>query len=485
MPQSRHPWIVLLLGAALWGGTAPAWAQDAQTLIRQGRVLDAVPVAENEALAHPADLDAWERWIDLSLALGMTERMVPTIQTRVQRHPEDPDAHYLLGRALPDPADSRVAYERALRLDPDHARAWMGVGALERATGELRAAAEAYQRALRTDPTLAEAWGGLMTVFSALGDRDALAGVADAARRAVPDDPAAYLTLAALRPAQAGALLREAAQNAGWDGRVMAALAEQLLREDDAAAAVQAATRAVAIDPRNGGARFALLLAQERVAGTLSAEGMAGLIRARTLPGVEAGPLLDRLIASNPRSPMLHVARAAARPPEQAAQAEQDLARALELDPGHHEARATLGLRLVTSRPERAVDLLAPVAAARPEDPDLATAIARARLASGRAQEALLPVQAAAERHPYDVELQLTHIQVLHAASEGEAALQAARGLAQRVPEVRTLLVWAAAAVEAGALHEAARVYRRLQKQTNETRFGALAAELEAKAAGG
>ncbi len=470
---------MLLLGAL--GSPLPAHAQDAATLIRRGNILDAVPATEREALARPGDLDAWERWIDLYRSVGLLSRLVPTVRTRVQRHPADPDAHYLLGRALDDPDEARRAYEAALRINPDHARAWMGVGALERATGTLQDAAAAYQRALRADPSLGEAWGGLIAVYGALGDQEGVQKVSEAAVQAVPDEPGPWLALAAADPAHAGTVLRTAVQTVGWDARVVATLAEQLLREGDAAGAHDAAQRAVRLDPRHRGARFAALVTAEVLQGALDVPSALTLAEARTIPGPQVLARLDTVLAAHPRSVMAHLARANAHPPDHADAALADLEAAWALDPNHPEARASLALRLRADDPARAAMLLAPVVKARPEDPALAAALATARLAAGQAAQALEGVLPAAEAHPFHVELALAHIHARSATGDAEGALAAARALAERLPEPRTQIVWAVAAAQADRPHEAARVYRRLAAESGDARFLGLADQLEAK----
>lgn len=466
-----------LMFASLWSPNAAG--QQAETLIRQGNIIDAIPAAEREALLRPDDLDAWERWIDLYQSIGMRDRVLPTLRTRIRQSPDNPNAHYLLGRALPDPAASRRAYEAALRLDPDHGRAWMGIGALERATGDLKTAADAYQRALRAEPNLAEAWGGLLAVFQAVGDLEGLTEAARAAVKAVPEDPAPWLALSGAVPEEAGQTLRTAVRHVGWDARVVAALAEQLLREDDASAARETAKRALALDARHRGAHFARWMAEERLAGTLSHDAVVALARLRTRPGVEALPPIAALLERHPRSPMLWIAQAASRPPDQAADALADLERALALQRTHPEARAALALRVLADDPTRAAELLRPVVQQRPEDPDLAAALARALLEIGRAEEALEVAQPGSERHPFHAPLALAHIHARSATGDPEGALQAARALAGRAPEPSHRLVWAAAARQAGRPSEAARVYRQLGQEIGEPRLAALAEALE------
>ena len=57
-------------------------------------------------------------------------------------------------------------YDRALRIAPDHWRAWYGLGTALEETGRADAAAHAYRMALRRNPTL----GAARQRLRALGD---------------------------------------------------------------------------------------------------------------------------------------------------------------------------------------------------------------------------------------------------------------------------------------------------------------------------
>ena len=473
-----------LLMTLLLLGAPAARAEDARTLLQQGRILEAMPVAEREATARPNDVEAQERWIDLLLGLGLAGEAVDHARRLVAARPDQPDPHYLLGRAQPDTASSRAAFEDALRLDPNHARAWTGIGALERAANQPREAASAYQRALRTDPALAEAWGGLLAVVSLGDDPAAIAQVAEAARAAVPDSPAPWLTLAAIDPTRAGAVLREGVQRVPWDARLLAALSEQLLREGDLPAARAAAERALAFDPRHRGARFAVLLVDARLSGQLTAEQATRLVDARGAGSEAAGPILHQLVAAAPRSALVRVARATWRlAAGDTPGARADLEAGLAAEPGHPEAAALLGTMIAEEDPARAAALLGPVATRRPDDARLAATLGRARIATGLAAEAVSDLAAAAAHHPYDVEIHLVHAHARSASGDLAGAWRVASEFARRRPEPAALLAWAAAARDAGHLREAADVYAQLAERTGDPRLSQAAASLRARAA--
>jgi tetratricopeptide (TPR) repeat protein len=469
-----------LAGAAL--------AADAQTLIRQGRIDEAVPAAEHEAQAAPGDLDAQERWIDLMLALGQQGRVQEQYAKLAHEHPDDPDAHYLVGRAAVDPEICTVAYERALRLNPDHARSYMGLGALARAEGKLREAAEMYQRALRLDPRLAEAWGGLLATTLASGDGKAVLDVARAAVSQVPEAPEGWLALAAFSPDEAGRALREATRRAPWDARGWSALANQLLLEGDASGALDAAKRARGIDPVDKGAILAELHAKAILAGTLDKAGHRALLDARDLQAKQpeaARPLWDTLVTRYPRSALPLLGRASARVVADPAGARADLEKALQLDPKNDEVAATLGLMLAKAgEAKAAAPLLDRAVANRPRDGALALAAAHAHEKAGDAAGAVVRIAAAEQQFPLDLEIAVTHVAMLSAAGRHPEALQVAKDALARMPDLRLELAVAAAAAAGGRYLEAAAVYESLGKRTGKQAFLDTAVRLKEKGGG-
>ncbi|MEQ1572409.1 MAG: tetratricopeptide repeat protein, partial [Myxococcota bacterium] len=110
--------------------------------------------------AHPEDVAAQELYLDLLVGTGRTGVALEAARARLAAAPRDPDANYLVGRATMDPAAAQLAFEAALRLDPDHARASMGLASVAEARGRLADAEAGYSRAAGRDPALVEAWVG-------------------------------------------------------------------------------------------------------------------------------------------------------------------------------------------------------------------------------------------------------------------------------------------------------------------------------------
>jgi tetratricopeptide (TPR) repeat protein len=107
----------------------------------------------------------------------------------LRRLPASFMAHYSLGNAYRlagDLAAAAAAYKESLRLRPDFAGAWHGLGAVRVKAGREPEAADCFAAAVRHKPDWAVAWQDLGTTQAARGD---LAAAAGALRRAVALQP--------------------------------------------------------------------------------------------------------------------------------------------------------------------------------------------------------------------------------------------------------------------------------------------------------
>ena len=109
---------IALLVLLVWSPVSLA-ASEVEALLWSGRVAEALPAAQAEAEAAPADLAAHERYIDILLSLGMPSLADATYRERLGETP-DADSHYLLGRAVITAEEAQVLYGEALRLDLDN-----------------------------------------------------------------------------------------------------------------------------------------------------------------------------------------------------------------------------------------------------------------------------------------------------------------------------------------------------------------------------
>ncbi len=486
--MNRHPLVArtrrLGLAAALLAGLLPgtARAQDALTLLHQGKIADALVAAEREAGLRPDDMDAQERWIDLLLGVGLPGIAQRACAERIAAHPDQADSFYLAGRAASDVGTSRQHYERALFLDPNHARSWMGLGALDRAVGAWGDAAGAYQHALQLNPDLGEAWGGLLAVFSGTGDSAGGLKVARAALTRVPDLAEAWLAIATWTPNEGLKVLDEAVTHVPWDTRVQTARAIALVRANRASEAAAAADKALAVDPGNRDARLVKMAARAIVGGSLNAKGFDAIAAARTVaPGPAAVAAWDAIVASWPRCPLGYEGRAHARPATDSAGARSDLETALRIDPNDDEALAGLGLMLVTSGDKaRAASLLSRAATARPYDATLGLGAARAVFESGDKVGALRLGAMVSAAHPFDLVTVLGFAELQQRGGDVEAAYQTVLELAGRVPDLRVQLALASAAQQAGHTRQAADLYDSLAARTGRAELSALARRLRA-----
>jgi tetratricopeptide (TPR) repeat protein len=201
-------------------------------LLQQGRYADALPHLESAANADPRNANIWS---NLGLALHGASRAdaaLAALDKAVRLDPRFEQAHSnrgmvlkALGR-LPDAAES---YRRAIALKPAEAGFHHNFGNVLVALGETAAAEAEYRQALALRPVYPAAAQGLARILVETGRAaDALALLADMLRRAP--------TIALLH--------HEA-------GRVLQGLG----RLADAASAYR---QAIALDPRQGEARFHL-----------------------------------------------------------------------------------------------------------------------------------------------------------------------------------------------------------------------------------
>lgn len=466
-------WIICLL--------ATAFASTAEQLMFSGDVTAALAAAESAASTAPEDVDAQEEYIDLLLNLYLVDNALEQARKRIEAEPTSPDGHYLYGRAQPDVGQAKASYERALKLDPMHARSHMGLGAIYTALGDHDRAAGAYGRAVQVDPTLNEAWLGLSRAHISRGDFEAALAVCAKAMAALPNDPDAYLTASILDPGQAPTLLALAAKNASFDARVHAALADSLLERGQAKKALQAAEEALKINPGEPTATRVKLFASELESGRLSKEGYATLIAIREANQV--GPH-DALVAANPKSTAALLARSRAhRGARDDASALKDLQAAKVLSPKEPEVLGQLGLVLLDlQRPADAIAPLAAARAARPWDFSLSKAWAIALSRADQHDAALAAFLDLSRRSPYDSALAIAYADALLRARKPEAAYQTVLAAAERRMDEQLVVALMATAAQAGRFAEAAQIMQSIADRTGDPKAAMLAEKLREKA---
>jgi len=469
-----------IVGLALFFGLAAAAATPvSESLMYAGDVQNALMAARSEAEADPADIAAQERLIDVLLTLGLYDRAIETYRKRIETAPTDPDAHYLLGRALPDATAARASYERALKFEPIHARSHMGMGAIYTAAGDFDAAIAAYGRATRFDSTLAEAWLGLTRAHLAKGELDQALAVSRRAMDAAPRDPDAYITVAVLDPSSAREVLEKAAKWAPGDPRVHTSLAEIRLADNDAKGAVESVDRALAIDPTDPASMRIKLFASAIARGVLDLQGYRDLIAAR-----ESGGQFDALVLRYPDAALVWAARSQHRMAAGDREgALADLEKATTLDPGEAEFQGAYGLLLLDQkRAQDALPWLEQAITARPWDGSLGVAYGRALSAVGRHEQAAKAMKLFAERRLYDSDATIAYADALLAAGKPEAAYQVVLAASERRMDERLVVALMAAATQTGRYGEAADILDQISVATKNPAVHDLAERLRAKA---
>ena len=479
--RSIAPWIGLL--AALWTTSASAVDVVSRHLY-EGDIGAAIEVARQQAIATGDNLDHHELYIDLLLASGQRGRVVSMYADRVRAHPEDPNAYYLLGRAQVDPVEARASYERALRLDPDHARSHMGIAAVHAAGGLVRDAASAYQAAVQRDTSLGEAWLGLARVLIQADEPGMALQVALQGLSAVPDEGGLALTVATLDPASAMTVLERSAKLASSDARVPARLAEVVLATGDSDRARILAQRALNIDPGATDAARVLVYADAIGKGHLDLEGLAALFEARDLSFEDAEQglaSLEVLAEKYPRAALVFLAKAeAADRAGKPTLALESLAMTLQRDPGLVDGQAAFGLALARAgRHDEAIPWLVKALSVRSWDHGLLVRLGQSFRSVERNEEAVTTLRAAHEARPWDVSTRIALGEALQSVGDNEGAYVLMReGLREYGADPNLAVAFVLAATAAGHKETAAAFLEDLGNKARNRGLKDLAARL-------
>ncbi len=455
-----------------------------ERLLDHGDVLGALDSARALVEVEPRNVEAHELLIDIMMNLGLGVTAQDAYTQLAADWTGDPDALYLLGRAALSADDARRAYDAALDLDVSHARSWMGMGAIHRAEGALVEATVAYGRALELDVTLAEAWSGLGASHVAQGQLDEAVNVARRAVVAVPEDPEAYLALAAFQPGQAEDYLRKGVASVPDEARLHGALGSTLLAKGDLSGARASYARALEIYPANAQLQLDVQRVDEREQGVIDAAGQQVLSEARqdAARGRAAATVgtLSALSDRHPRSVMVLLALGHAQAESgDLSAARSTLQRAHELDADNGDVQATLGLLfLSTGEAAKAEALLAGARDQRQSDVSLWLAHAMAVAATQGADAGIAALYVVAERFPLDGRPTMALAAQLDQAGRTEDAYQLLKAAVDRYPEPSLVIALAAAARDTGRTEEAAALLKQVSRITGYDSLGAAADRL-------
>ncbi|MEE2830655.1 MAG: tetratricopeptide repeat protein [Myxococcota bacterium] len=213
---------VLILPAAAGAELTPEaerhWNQ-ARSLINQGLQSNAIQPLKRAVQVAGDHVPLHCDYQDLMLAQGFSVDLIADYKARRDRSPKEPNWHYLYGRSTGDPALAKVAFDRALQLDPKHKWSTQGLGGVAAVEGRLDEALKQFQAALLIDPAFAQVHNKIAGIHYAQGDYAAAKLAWKSAMEFAPDDHHAYLNMGAVLSLEgdldgSAKLLREAVRRA-------------------------------------------------------------------------------------------------------------------------------------------------------------------------------------------------------------------------------------------------------------------------------
>ncbi|MEC7947146.1 MAG: tetratricopeptide repeat protein [Myxococcota bacterium] len=466
----------------------------AEALLERGDVAAALDEVKARVAEAPDEVPSHELLIDILFATGRAGLALDLYRGLAENNEGSPDFLYLLGRASPDAASSESAYQAALALDPDHARAWMGIGAVHRAQGQWTAAAVAYDEALRRDTSLMEAWTGLRSSHLGASDLEAAEAVVRRQISTFPDDIAGWTALAQLEHTDPMTVWQEAVSARPRDANRKGALARSAFE----AGAWKAAQRAYDQAIKGGADDAAAMRVEKEIINEIRSEaltptGAAALLGVRSMVpdnATQAVQLLDRLAEDHPHSGWVRLVRGNLyRGSGRSDQAEADLRSALDRMPSSPDAWSALGLFLLDRRrAAEARPLLDKAAGARPADVSLVVAAAMAAGQAGAVDDADARLLEAISRFPGNPGPVLGLARLRLTNDDADGAFDVLHAALRRGPEVSVAYALVSAAQEAARPEEALRILEALREETGDPRFdravqGLRAAEAARKAA--
>lgn len=484
IPGLRGGVLFLLWFVGILTFSAPAFsAGDAEELLFSGRISEAWLLSKSEAQRAPNKAEVHELYVDLAVHLGRRSEVEAEYRLRVQRNPKDVVGYYLLGRVSTSADTSQVAYQKALEIDPDHARSHMGMGATYRNLGKLAEADAAYRAALSRDPTLAEAWIGLQTVLLSGGMREQALQAAELAISHVGHRAEVHLIKAQLVPDQAVSILEQGAKLAFKDPQIHVVLSQEYAMQGRGRDAVSAANRALAIHPANAAARRWRGFGWELQKGWLDTTGIGMIFEIQRELAKQSGvtPVQAQgMDEKYPKSAIVHLllAQVYAEKGDKAASIKA-LERAKSLDPGNDDVYGALGLAYLNSgQPTRAIPLLKRAVEQRPSDASLALAYAEALWRSGTTDRAIQLLIDTQKGFPQDVRVVLTLAGWLNEASRTSEAYELLKTAGLQNPDIRVIIAVAAAARDLGREEEAAEILQRIARTTGSKKIAEIAEQM-------
>ena len=467
---------VMFVGCGLlFAPFVEASVADVDALLQRGRTLEALQVVDLALEQNSDDLAFREMRVDIRVGMGFGAGEVSTLDEHLGSHSGDADGWYLLGRALLDAERSIAAYQEAIRLQPDHARAWMGLGSLQQAGEDCEGADSSYAHALAIDATLREAWIGQIRCRVDAGGGVLARELATRLVEILPMETAGWMALAALDVESELQHLEQGLVHRPGDRELLGFLL-------DAALAARDLDRA--------------LLASNQLfeAGDTGVESTHGMLE-EIQTGILTWDVLEELLGQQDGA--LSVARVAVLTEEFSESKWIDLVYArtlwiageiapaetllhalmMELDGG--AAHRTLGLLYVsTQRPAEAAQVFLPLTEIRPDDLEAQILLSMSLVDAGQPSLAEAYLDDLLVLHPLDQGVRYTHTYVLMLNGENDRAVEACVFYLRYWPDEGVASWLTAAALQSEQQSVASVVLQELRRTTGNQAYGALALQL-------
>jgi tetratricopeptide (TPR) repeat protein len=159
--------------------------------------------ASNLDLSKPGHAELLRALLMYRGSMGEAERASAALDAALAAHPDVADFHEIDGLRLelteaPE-SETRVAFERALQIEPDHERALLGLARAEVAAGRVEEALSLQARAIQASPESDEPRRARAELLIAAGRPEAAERELEGLLQQHPYDAAAAASLAALR----------------------------------------------------------------------------------------------------------------------------------------------------------------------------------------------------------------------------------------------------------------------------------------------
>ncbi len=377
-------------------------------------LLSALALAQPDWAVAEVDAGAGYEDRDHHLALLIEQNQAGLAEETGRRWvaaaPLDASSWILLARTLHrEPDRAEALYRVALRLDPNSARARVGLGQIRHINGQPAYALDMLEQALKLDDGLLEGWLALASSHRATGNHNAAASATQEAIDRFPSRPEGYELAAALSPAKAIEILSRGVAAVPDSPDLRAALASALLKAGRVASARASLDAGKALDPRHAEIARLRPYVACLLSAVLDADGYADLELARTATFRPLGAKTsgDALVRDYPGCGMSWIARAAERRiAGDIHGALADLSEAADRMPEDPNAAIPYGLALLNAgKPSEARRWLQTASRTRPWDSSLVLREAEAALAEGKPSEARGLLEAAWRRTQHNARI--------------------------------------------------------------------------------